>query len=327
MKPRVLVLGASGFVGRRILHALATEGSFHPVAVSRAAKTALAGCGYETQDADASDVRRMTELMDGAVAVVNCVAGSPSAITGSAEAILTTVRNIPGVTRVVHLSSLAAYGSARGQVDESAALLGDTGPYSAAKAMADRLIGEYEGTVILRPGIVIGPGSAWWSDRIGRLLRSHRLGDLGLQGRGICNWVFVDDVATAVLRALTLEGAHLGAFNLGSPDPITWNEYFEHYAEALGRSPVRRISHRHVAFEMRLLGPPLKILEYLLSSPRWAHWNPWPPIRPWLMEVCAHQIRMDVGRAQRKLDMAWTPLDEALRITAKWFIDGGRTTL
>ena len=37
---------------------------------------------------------------------------------------------------------------------------------------------------ILRPALVYGRGSALWSERVARLLRAGRLGDLGAAGDG-----------------------------------------------------------------------------------------------------------------------------------------------
>ncbi len=327
MKPRIIVLGGGGFIGRCILRVLAADGGFETAAVSRRAGAALAGTGVETHDADASDAERLTELMGSAAAVINCVTGEPEVIRRSTDAVLIAAKRVGAPIRIVHLSSLAAYGSARGRVDESAALLGDLGPYSAAKASSDRRMAEHDGAVILRPGIVFGPGSVWWSDRIARLLAAHRLGDLGPHGLGICNLVYVEDVAAAVLSALKVPGSRLGAFNLGSPVPVTWNEYFARYAAALGSLPLHRISRGRLVFETRVVGPPLKVLEFLLQSPRCARWNPWPPIRPWLTELCEQDIHLDVSKAEHRLGLIWTPIDQALQATATWFRDGGRTIL
>ena len=127
--------------------------------------------------------------------------------------------------RVINLGSLAAYGSATGMVNESAELGGDLDAYSAAKAESDRLAQQYDCVLTLRPGIVYGPGSPWWSDRIARLLVRRRLGDLGPRGSGICNLVYVDDVAAAVVRALTLKDLPVGAINLASSGGMTWFAY------------------------------------------------------------------------------------------------------
>jgi nucleoside-diphosphate-sugar epimerase len=321
------VLGASGFIGRRVIHALASAGTAVPVAVSRNARRAMRDSGVEAHDLDLSQAGALHPLMSGAAGIVNCVAGSPESIESSARALLDAAGSLSRRPRVVHLSSLAAYGSAEGTVDESTPLRGDLDAYSAAKARTDDWMTGSDFVVTLRPGIVFGPASAWWSDRIARLLVAGRLGNLGPRGEGICNLVYVDDVATAAVRALDLESNVLGAFNLAYPVPITWNEYFARYAQALHATPVRSISSARLALETRFLSPALKLLEMMLRKPALARWNPLPPIRPWLPELCARTTRMDVTRAGRSLGMSWTPLDTALQATANWFRSGGRTVI
>lgn len=321
----MIVLGASGFIGRRVVHALSQTHWAQPVAVSRRAGASMRTPGIEVRDVDVCEPGALREVLAGAMGVVNCIAGAPASIVAASTELFATTAAMPAPPRIVHLGSLAAYGSATGIVDETAALRGDLDAYSAAKADTDRLASVCRSAVILRPGIVYGPGSGWWSDRIARLLVRRRLGDLGRSGQGYCNLVYVDDVAAAAVRALRLAHDPLGAFNLSLREPITWNDYFARYAAALGVSPVRLVTPRRVALETHILAPPLKVLERLLSTPRLARWNPLPPLRPWLPALCAHDIRMDVARAENILRVPWTPLDAGLRMTADWFLSGGRT--
>ncbi len=211
---------------------------------------------------------------------------------------------------------MSVYGNASGLVDESASLKGDAGGYSAAKVEAERLARNYPPVIHLRPGIVYGPGSPIWSERIGRWLMTGRLGDLGGAGSGVCNLVHVDDVVEAILRALVRPGIEGHAFNLSMSDAPTWNEYFRLFAQALGTPPVS-ISRPRLLFELNVLGPPLKLAELVAQRAR-LRWEPPPPIRPWLLRVCAEQMRLDARKAERLLDITWTPLDRGLRGAAKW---------
>ena len=319
------MLGASGFVGRRVLHHLTKTEWARPVAVSRHA-SGLRLPGVETLDVDVSNSKSLAAALANAVGIVNCVAGSPELIVSTTKAVLEIASSLPSPPRIVHFSSLAAYGSATGVVDETTPLRGDLDDYSAAKAQTDRLAGQYRSMVVLRPGIIYGPGSSWWTDRIARLLVRKRLGSLGGNGNGNCNLVFVDDVAIAAVRALDLSDTDLGAYNLGWPVPLTWNAYFEKYAAALGALPVRHVSRQRLMVETRLLAPILKVFEMTLVAPSLARWNPVPPLRPWLPTLCGHDIRMDVSRAERALALRWTPLDVGFRLSADWFQAGGRTS-
>ncbi|HET9389379.1 MAG TPA: NAD-dependent epimerase/dehydratase family protein [Steroidobacteraceae bacterium] len=319
MDLRVLILGAGGFIGRRIVAALAATSWARPVAAGRHDASLPAGPGVEIRALDATDPVQVGPALEGVGAVVNCVAGSAPNIVSAAREVFAAAARSGAPPRIVHLSSLAVYGSARGEVDESTPLSGTHEPYGAAKLIAEQLALAYPRAVILRPGIVYGPASPWWSDRIARLLVARRLGDLGAAAQGVCNLVHVDDVAEAVVRALRAVGVEGQIFNLALPQPPTWNEYFRRYAEALGATPVRHISGTQLTLELALRGPLIKVTEMLGRS------GGVPPVRPWLLRLCRHDITMRAQRIVEALGLTWTPLERGLAGTAAWFRAGNRT--
>lgn len=321
-KTTVVVLGASGFIGRRIIKLLAASGWARPLAASRRIGSADLD-GVEKLSLDATDPASISSMLDSAGAVVSCIAGSARDIVASGTALLGMAARRTSPPRIVYLSSMAAYGGVRGPVDESTPLRGDLGDYSAAKAAIDREAGQYPFVVRLRPGIVYGPGSPWWSDRIARLLIARRLGDLGPAGQGTCNLVHVDDVAQAAVNALSADKVGGEAFNLGSAQPPTWNQYFDAYAQALDAQPVRQVSRARLAAELYVAGPLLKVLEKALPRSRLLADHP--AIRPWLTTLCRHEIRLSVDKARDLLGMQWTALPGGLSQTAQWFLQGGRT--
>lgn len=309
-KQRVLVIGGSGFIGRAIVQRLGASDAFEPVIASRHGASGLR--------LDATDAVQLVAAFKNCDAVVNCVAGSAAVIraNGAALAQATADARNPEL-HVVHLSSMAVYGSASGTVREDAPLSGDLGDYSAAKAAAEtalRTVGDH--TTVLRPGIVYGPGSSQWTLRIARLLRQRRLGDLGAVGDGCCNLVHVDDVALSVERVLTIPAARRQVFNLAMANSPSWNEYLVRFALALRAVPVRRVGGRRLKIETKLLAPPLKIFEILAtrlgaSAPGIA-----PPIPGSLVRTFAQDIRLDVHRAGEVLGIAWRDLDAELRSIA-----------
>lgn len=314
MKQRVVVLGATGFIGRRVVAALAATAWAAPVAAGH--RSTLPSALFETLRLDAAHEPSLARAVASADAVVNCIAGNAATIVGTARALFAVVSRAPRPPRVIHLSSMAVYGSAVGSVDETAPLRGDGGAYAAAKVEAERLAASCGDVVTLRPGCVYGPGSVQWSERIARWLTAHRVGDLGAAGDGTCNLVYVDDVVAAILAALRLPRAAGQAFNLGSPAPPTWNEYFLQFARALGAVPVSRISRRWLVLETTLWAPPLKIVEVAARLARLRGVRVPPPIPPSLLRSWSQEIRLDVRKAQQVLGLAWTPAAAGLSHTA-----------
>jgi 2-alkyl-3-oxoalkanoate reductase len=314
---RILVLGASGFIGRRVVKRLAASDWAVPVAASHRAALGVA-TPSEAIRFDARQSDQMQDAVRGVAGVVNCISGDSKTIITSAQALFGACSRLTSPPRIVHLSTMMVYGSAKGVVDETGALRSDWNSYSAAKIEVEQMARAYKSVVLLRPGIVYGPESPIWSLRIGRWLRQHRLGDLGAAGLGCCNLVYVDDVVEAVHRALRTPGIDGEAFNLSLPAPPTWNGYFRQFAEALGTTIVA-ISRSRLIVEQHVLAVPLKIAE-ILSPMMPFNWRPPEPIRPWLLRLCGHPLRLDVRKAEKVLGIEWTPLETGLRESSAWVL-------
>lgn len=321
---RVLVIGASGHVGTRLLARMQSAGGFEPVSASRHA-------GSDGVCLDACDGPTLTQALRGMDAVVNCVAGSACAIEGGARA-LAQAASAARVPAVVHLSSMAVYGDRQGPVDEASVPGGPAGWYARAKQRAEAFMADLARAApagrcgvrvtVLRPGCIWGPGSALWVERIARALAQGRLGDLGAAGDGWTHGVAVDDVCLAIMRALQRPPAP-GAprtLNLAAPDSPRWNRWFTDLAVGLGLTPVRRICALQLRADAWLLGPALHTGRALLArsgAPRAARNLP-PALTPGLLRLWESTLRMDASAAARALDLEWTPYPAALRQCLAW---------
>ena len=316
-RQRILVLGSSGFIGRRVVQKLATSDWALPVAASHRSILELP-LSADTVQLDARRPDALRDALRGIDGVVNCVAGDADTIITGAKTLFAECSRLMPLPRVVHMSTMMVYGTATGAVDETAVLRGDWDEYSAAKTEAENIARAYPSVVHLRPGIVYGPQSPIWSGRIGRWLMQRRLGDLGAAGLGCCNLVHVDDVVCAVQRAFRAPGIDGEAFNLSLPTPPTWNDYFRQFAAAIGTEFVP-ISRARLMLERNILAAPLKLAE-LLTPVLPSGWRPPDAIRPWLLRLCSQPLRMDVRKAERRLGIQWTPLDQGLKESAAWLL-------
>jgi nucleoside-diphosphate-sugar epimerase len=301
LKQRILIVGVENFVASRVENALAQSEWAAPVPCRPSA------AGLEPRH------------LEGIDAIFNGTMGSPSQILGAAGGLYGVLARTGRNPRVVHLSSMTVYGSQTGAVLETTALRTDAGPYGAAQVEAESLARRHPRSVILRPGCEYGPGCPQWSGRIARLLRAHRLGDLGVDGDGVCNLLFVDDLVSAILESLRRPDLDGESFNLAMGSPPTWNEYLARFAKTLGAVPISRIGGRRLKLETRVLAPPLKILELVTRRiPRVASAVP-PAITPSLMNLCSQRLVLDSRKAEHRLHLGWTPLQDGLRAAAAFY--------
>jgi 2-alkyl-3-oxoalkanoate reductase len=319
MKQPVLVLGASGFIGGRIVTALAATDWARPILGVHRQPTD-AGGPLERRTLDATRAESLGAALRDVRAVVNCVAGDSRTLAASAQALATAATAISPRPRIVHLSTMSVYGGATGPVDESTPLKGDTGDYSVAKIAAETALASYPDAIMLRPGCVFGPGSPQWSARIARLLLSRRLGELGAAGEGYCNLVHVDDVALAVVRALQQEQLAARALNLVVAEPPTWNEALAVYARALRAPALRRISPLRLKVESRLLAPPLKVVEILARRAGVGGGDLPPPIPPSLLDLMGQRMRLDSRNARSALGITFRDVAVTLGDSAAWAV-------
>ena len=320
---KVLVLGGSGYIGSRFCALLAGAGWATPVCAS--SRHALEG--VQNVRVDTTDPVAMAHAINGMDAVVNCIAGSARAISEGAK-VLADAASAAGVTRIVHLSSMAVYGSREGAVQEKTRLdqAGKLDWYARAKREAEGHIAEFAKAgataVILRPGCVWGPGSDLWVGRIGRYLQAGRLGDLGVAGDGWSNLVHVDDVCAAAMAALRMP-LPLGQsrkYNLAAPDSPRWNRYFVDLAVAIGATPVRRIPPLQLRMDAWAGGPPLKLARQALARAGRATDALPDPLPPGLLGLWQRHLQLKSDPAQRDLDLQWTPYDQGLRQSADWYL-------
>jgi 2-alkyl-3-oxoalkanoate reductase len=293
----VLVLGASGFIGSRVIAALSGNPLYRAFAASRRSPLAV----------DATDRDSVRAALQDVHCVINCIAGN--AMVRATQVLCDVARASPP-RRIVHLSSMAVYGAAIGTIQEDHGPVWPVSGYGQTKLECERIVQKYidDGgdAVILRPTCVFGPGSTQWTTRLARLLRAGRIGDLGAAGDGYCNLAFVDDVVAAIVAAVDAPDISGQTFNISSACDLTWNEFLVAFGKALGATPVRRISSRRLRIETKVLSPMLRILAMATRSPFTE------AITPSLAALWRQDIRIDCSAARVALTLPGTSPDEMI---------------
>jgi nucleoside-diphosphate-sugar epimerase len=314
---KILVLGAAGFVGRAVVSAAAERfGAGMIVAGVHSAGTRPFSEAVEVRTVEATDEVSLARAIEGVTHVVNCVATSDEKMVMASRA-LAEVAGRQTLQRVVHISSIAIYGDLDGDIVETDLGQNLDGYGLAKKACEDLVTGMAASrveTVILRPAIIYGPESDQWTGRLARLLAQGRLGDLGAAGEGLCQLVYIDDVAAATVMAIDAPGAAGATFNLAAPKSRTWNRYLIDLARAVHVRPVE-ISATRLKLERTLFAYPLKAADLILR--RLGLRAP-DAITPSLARLFARRARYGGAAAALLLPNGWTDYETGVALSARW---------
>ncbi len=239
MRPKkILITGATGFIGSRLCEMLSLEHHIPYRALvrnfSRAAR--IARLDAEMVAGDMLDVDSLEKAVQGCDCVVH-LAHSDDKTAGKQAANLVAVCRRARIERFVHVSSMAVHGPTPEPevLTEANAVIKRWGEaYSDAKAEAEAVVtAAFEKhrfpAVILRPTVVYGPYSFF----VTPIVNDAREGRVSLidGGRGICNAVYVDDVCDAILAAIASDDVLGKAFFINGDSRITWREFITTFAE------------------------------------------------------------------------------------------------
>jgi len=252
---RVLVAGATGAIGRRLVPLLVREGH-EVVAITRSESKLplLDDFGARGEVADAYDRDALVAVAERRQpeAIIHELTDLPASLKPNklkaAYEANNRVRrlgtdNLLAAARAADVRRIVAQSSAfwyqpdgRPVKDEDAPLHTSAGEPigEAVRTMAgietDLLSAEGLETVILRYGIFYGPGTWYHPDGdIGQQIRKHRYPIIG-KGQGITSFVHIDDAARATVLALS---APPGVYNIVDDHPAPASEWLPALAEAI----------------------------------------------------------------------------------------------
>lgn len=239
---RVLVTGASGFLGNRVVEALLAERRFAVRAMAHTPGRAvrLARLPVEIVWADLRNPAQVQQAVHGADTVVHCAYGADAArerdVTVDGTRILAETARAAGVRRFIHVSTIAVYSySPPPTVSEETAMIRSGDPYCDAKIDAERVIRRILPTaVILRMGNIYGPFSAPWTIRPLSHIREGKI-VLVDGGEHPSNAIYVDNAVQAILLSIQSTRAEGETFFV-TDDAMTWREWYGQYADWLGAS-------------------------------------------------------------------------------------------
>lgn len=244
----VLVTGATGFIGQRVVdRLLETDADVRALVLPDETPPSFWGEKVTVIRGSVSDALAVKKAVEGAAVVIHLAAVVSDwgderlywavTVEGSRHVFDEALKN---GSRVVLASSVVVYGDkvrTRSCPEETG--YGATfGPYSRTKQAQEKLAWEYHHgrgmkLAVVRPANVYGPGSGPWLHDVVNVLKS---GGPGLVGGGRMNagLVYVDNVADSLVLCASSDKALGRVYNACDGLSVTWNDYFTDIASMIG---------------------------------------------------------------------------------------------
>ncbi len=270
-------MALSGFLGTRLVEKLFVDMALnvraavhHPGAAAR-----LARFPVQFVECDVLNPQQVEKAVAGCDIVINCTSGSDEvAVKGTLNLIESATRH--HVKKYVHLSSAAVHGFShrKSVVYETSRFVFFPRGYERGKIKSEKLVADHAQSlpsVILRPTLIYGPYSSSWTSGIISRIRDHQT--TIVEGQGLANLIYVDDVVDAIIYSIKNDEANGEIFIVNNDQQnVSWAEYARAYAEPLGIMPVTSREYnpdlRRMKATFLMLRDSLNIMVNVLKSPQ-----------------------------------------------------------
>ena len=325
---KVLVTGASGFVGSAVAAKLVERGfSVRALVRATSPRTHLAGLDLEYVQGDLRDAETIRPAMAGVRYLFHVAADYRLWARDRNEIVVNNVTGTrvmmeealrAGVERIVYTSSVATLAVQRDgtSVDETVPLeeLKAIGAYKRSKVAAERLVERMiaqQGlpAVIVNPSTPIGPRDVKPTPT-GRIIVEAALGRIPAFVDTGLNLVHVDDVAQGHLAAL--DRGKIGERYILGGQNVQLSEMLTVIANLIGRRPPR----------VRL--PRSAIVPLALAAETIARFTGREPfVTMDALRMSRYRMFFTAAKAERDLGFTARPFTDALTDAIRWFRDAG----
>ncbi len=318
---RVLVTGATGFLGHSLVDQLVAAGYTVRALVRESSDTRhLRELGAELSVGDVRQAEPVNAAVEGCAYVVHA-AGlfrlwgdardfERTNVEGTAYVLEAAARH--AIRKLIHVSTAAVAGQPRpGEVIDENTPCRPVDPYQRSKLDGENLVRMYQQTtglpaVILRPGAFYGP---WGHYAFNRLFFEDPLRGLLIQvhwGRRLTFPVFVPDVARVIVSALAA----------GRPGQV-----YTFAGESLTHRQVNRIVSRLAGLPSWRVNVPtglmLALAGWLGRRAERTRREPYYPLN--LATYVFYDWRISSAKAHAELGFAPTPFEDGARQTLEWY--------
>jgi len=320
----ILVTGSTGFLGSRLVAALARRGDELRLLVRDPERAPRPdGASVDVVVGDITDRAVLERAVSGcdrvihAAALVREWAPDPTdfdRVNVEAPQILLDAAAEAGVSKAVVVSSFIALGPTDGGTadedhrDDRTSWFND---YERTKTLGNVALRARDASspplVIVYPGVIYGPGPKTAGNIMVKLILDHAAGKMpGLLGKGnqVWSYVHVEDVVGGILSALDQPAG--SRFVLGG-DNVSQRDF---WTTAARRSGLPEIKRRIPLWAARLVAR----CSFLAARARGKE----PTMTPGAVRIFDHDWALDSARARAAFDYAPRTLDDGLADTVAW---------
>jgi len=249
--PSILILGATGFIGKELVRQLVAAGKPVRLLVRSVGNLPpdLRSAAVDVRVGDIGNPEDLKRSMEGVDCVVHLARANVKSWADYQQFEIGATRQVgeaalaAGVKRFVYTGTIDSYyaGAKAGTITEATPLdpqIDHRNLYARAKAVSEELLLEMRRErglplVIVRPGIVIGRGGSpfhwgvgmWWHDAVCQIWG---------KGRNKLPLVLVEDVARGLIAAMEAPQIEGQSFNLVADPCLTAQEYLDELDRAGG---------------------------------------------------------------------------------------------
>ena len=323
---RVLVTGATGFLGTHLVRRLLCEGEHVRILARAPARaTLLLEHGAELAVGEIDDMRAVRAALDDVTVVYHLAGrlltpGVPAsdywkAHVEGTRVLLACCADHPGLERLIHCSTTGVLGATGDAAADETAPMRPTNVYEETKAQAELLVRDAcrraFPAVIVRPGLVYGPGDLHLLGFF-QAIQRRRFRPIGEQPVWL-HPIYIDDLIEALVRCGRHPCALGECFHLAGREPVSIADLAAGIARAIHVVPTRGWIPLPAARVVALAGDLLP-----------AHLRPSAPLTRSRLDFLTNSRIYSVAKARRVLDFApATDLTSGIASTVAWYRQQG----
>lgn len=286
---KILVIGATGFIGRHLIRSLK---GYDLVCMIRRKNAIRPAKNRKITYGDITKKEDVASAAKGADVIINLAAPNTQDREINNSVIANGARNVIGAAKannVKRIIALGSYAARRKSLDS----------YGKAKKESEKLLlGSGIDTIILNPSMVYGNGGYAFGKFISSLNSVPFFVPVIGNGKYKIRPCYVGDVVNAIAASIEIKNKGAKRMDMGGPYPIEYDMFVKKALAAMGRK--KRIIHLPVGLASAAAGIAGMLMKYVAFSSA-------------TIKRITEDVSMDISRAKKELRLNITGYDEGLK--------------